>query len=1166
MVNLNPLLLRRLLPFLTIAIIAISLEAFLLRNIGNWDYPLSGEYLTSPFHSEILKRSLNIWDEYFGLGFSNLLNSQGAAQYAAAYSGAMWVSGNVLNTLFQQIGPAYFINQSASLFLLIIGIYLILANFRSASRSVGMVVLLSVALAIIIHSTDFIINMVGLGGKFPAGLGLLLITFNQYRRLSRFGFQRIYPVSNLIPLVLSLASLLLIANPYFLALVLLIGIQWVVGYLGGDGNKNKIFIHYAKILTASILLMFLVYGYVIAPVLFSTANALMSGVVGRHDSPMQYLLIDLLRFFNKPTSDHLGGAGTWMQFGLAFLGITLALSSHKMRRWARVDLICIVVFLFLAKGSAPPFPEVNHWIHANIPFMRLMGSGYPYFGVIYVLFIYYLIYGVGRVFAVAKKLLPRAGIYIAWLVIIAAVILAIFRNDAYLSGDFGGRVQSIEYPSEYYAFKKIAEKDMQLGRAYYFPDANARTGMDYKYSPIHSNRPMDCCYDLPFSSVFPIGIHWSNFEKFSGFYGQTMDYLMKHLDDGDELAEILSRVDTRYVVFDLSLKKTATANSRMVALRDQVLTSEFFQFQPTLSNRYVEVYENKKWHSALTETKNITLATDDPNVFMRAARSGPESSRDNTVVSGAVTLDQAAKLKGDNLLKKVVLYNSDEMGLMLDLIHSKYELKPDANSLNSDGNLGWFTYNQVYQILDKVGYGGRFIGRYSLASMANGVAANYFPSILPDVKNRLFIRAMVSPDSGRLWVYVHGEKRPLNLHSSGYIGLQWFDLGEVVEASGKVKLTVEAQDAGYLKRIDVVSIIPSENIAKSSELMRDLLAEMSIERVEKPDYLQWKTVKQLAGDNPALHQKDMQITPKRLMISRHDFSLHEDFDRFDGAPGQEAYNVINQPDEKIATLDGLFQDKNFIRDYGGYNPRFNASADSGAGTYSLRYELFACQAFADLTLDLHTAFVTVGRPIHIYVSEDAYSWISFATLTSDDQKILDLSDFAKGKKKVYLKISYEKPQEGPISILLTDLRINGTAGNENMTCKSLPTRGREINSIVVMPHQRIGFNHPPRTHVYPAQIGSGIPTRNETVAVPGIALINKAYDPNWRMGDQSPINIDYGFAAFPIADTSKIPTFHHSWRHKYKALFYASAVSYLLLWIALVFFGYRRKYRVCIST
>ena len=126
--------------------------------------------------------------------------------------------------------------------------------------------------------------------------------------------------------------------------MLLISFQALIVYIWGAGKRNKIVILYAKILAISMILMFLLYGYVMAPSFFSAGSEMMSGLVGRHDSPLQIPLIDLLRFFNNPISDRFGWAGNWLQFGLAFFGIVLAMFSSGMRRWATIDLISIIIF------------------------------------------------------------------------------------------------------------------------------------------------------------------------------------------------------------------------------------------------------------------------------------------------------------------------------------------------------------------------------------------------------------------------------------------------------------------------------------------------------------------------------------------------------------------------------------------------------------------------------------------------------------------------------------------------------------------------------------------------------------------------------------------------------------------------------------------------------
>lgn len=1139
------------LPYFLIALIVTCLATFLLHNVGNLNYPLSGEFLTSPFHGEILKRSLNVWDERFGLGFSNLLNSSSAAPYAAAYSGAMWVSNNVLNAFFQFVGNAFFINQVVSLLLLTVGVYGILTDFRPNSRNVVVAVFLSVAISAIIHSADMFTDSAGSAGRFVAGQGLMLIAFLQYRNLLRSGFCNIYSINSLIPLVLSLSTLLLIFNPYFLALMLMIGIQGVVEYVLEAGKRVRVVIDYAKLLAIFITLILVIYGYVVAPPFLSAANTLMSGMVGRHDSPMAYSLINVLRFGNNPIRDSFGWAGIWLQFGLALLGIILAMFSSRMKRWVGIDLFVIIIFLFLSKGSATPFPEINHWLHVNIPFLRMMGSGYSYFGVIYTLLIYYLIFGICSFLGAIEKKLPRVGEYIGFALITVVLVVAIFRNDAYLSGDFGGRVQSIEYPGEYYDFKQIAERDMQIGRSYYFPDEGAQIGSDYKFSPAH---PLGCCFDLPFSSVFPININWSNFNNntsYSGYYGQTMAFLMKHSHSGDEIAHILTAADTKYAVFDMSLKQTSSAAERMLAVKDQVRTSKSFEFRSALSNRYLEVYENKQWRPFSLETQSITLGTDDPSIFLMAAKAGTSLAKDSIVVSGAITLSKAMELKGNNNLSKILLYNSDERGLMLDMIRTRYEIKPDANFLSSDGQ-SWYTNNRGYQFQHTERYGGRFIGQYPIAAISDGVRVSYRAKILPHIKNRLFVRALVSPNSGRVGVYVNGEKRLLNLHSSEYVGIQWFDLGDVISLTGKADIEIESLDAGQAKVIDVLSLIPEKQLIESLEMMRNLFSGIQIDRVEKADYLRWKQTNAADDLKMATAQDGSQIKPKRITIARQHFKLHDDFDHFGDGAGGGSINLAEQEYAENISLGPSAKDRNFLRTYNGIQHGFVASADIGAGTYSLEYELLACQPFSELTLNLRTAYVSAASPLYVYVSNNASTWAKIETRTSDEEgnKVLDLSEFARGKKKIYIKMSYEKLKEVPGSIYLMDLVIRGMAGKENMNCESPPVVESKNESHFPRSKPDGGLLFP---KVGGAESLQGKPTGKSVI------VINKAFDPNWRMDGAHPFNINYGFSAFVTDDANPFHEPIHGWQDKYRILLFCSLGVYLFLWFALIWNSYRRE-------
>jgi len=1121
-------------PFVVITLIAGCWAYFLLRNVGNLDYPLSGEFLTSPFHSEIFQRSLSFWDEHFGLGFSNLLSSPGGAPYAAgAYSGAIEVSNDLINTVFQFSGENLFLNHFACLFLLALSVYLVLMEFRFHSRNVVVAVVLSLAITAIIHSSGlFIVNQQS-GGRFVAGQGLMLIAFLQIRRLSRPEFYSSFSIEKLIPLALSLSTLLLILHQYFLVLMMLVGMQGVLDLVGRQDRKNVV-VSYAKVFSVFIFLIIVVFGYVMLPVLLSSVSHLMTGEVGRHDSPLGVSLVDLLTIFNHSVHDHFGLLGVWLQFGLAFLGIVFAMFCSGMRRWAIIDLLLFFIFVFLAKGSSPPFENINHWLHVNIPFLRVMGSSYPYLGAIYTLIFYYLIFAISRSLNYLEERFSKAGIYAGVMLVLTLTVVAVCRDNGYLSGDFGGRIQSIEYPEEYYNFKKIAEQDMRLGRAYYFPGEGAQIGWDYKFSPA---RPMGCCYDLPFSSVFPVNINWSNFIEYSGYYAQTMAFLMHHLRTGDELARILASADTKYAVFDMSLKQNSSAGERMLAIREQVRTSQSFEYKSALSNRYLEVYENKQWQSFASETQSITLGTDDPKIFLEAVRNKVNLSKDSIVISGAITLTDAVELKRNNLLKSVLLYNSDARGLMLDIICSQYALKPDSNFLSSDGH-SWYTNNSVYQLQHTKKYGGRFIGRYSLASVSAGAKVAYFDKVLPNTKNRLLIRALVSPDSGMVAVYVNGKKRPLNLHSSEYVGPQWFDLGDVTSLTAKTDIEIESLNAGYTEFIDVVSLVPEKELNESLEIMRSLFVGIHITRVEKPDYLQWKGSQGAENINSFTAQDVGQIKPKRITISHQHFKLHEDFDHF-GADSADNLNLAEQEVEVNSPLVRSDEDRNFINKH--INNRYLASEDLSSGIYSLKYELIACQPFSKLTLGLHTAYVSEASPLTIYASDDTSTWIKLETRVSDDdgRHILDLSAFAQGKKKIDIKISTTKLKDSPDTIYLNDLMIRGAAGADTMNCE--------------LPH----FQHSKLDAGLPSSKSDGMGSKYGETGQKSVTVINKAFDSNWQIDGVRPFNINYGFAAFVTTKPSPAPL--HDWQYKYPLLICISFGFYIFLWGALIWNSFRRE-------
>ncbi len=1106
--------LKRALPLFCLAAVSCLVTALTLHQVNNWDYPLCGEYLTTPFWGELLKRSLSVWDAHFGLGFSNILNSPGPAPYVGGYSGSVYVASFILNTVFQAIGPSFFLNQAAGLFLLSLGIYWILRGFQSSPRTGAGVVLLSMAITVLVYTTDMITAPMASGARFAIGLGLMIMAFFHYRRLLTRGSEGLPRLHDFIPFLLCAASLLLFFHIYFIPFLLLIGFQGVIGWIWVGGKKKETAVQYIKIAVLSGALIPLVFGYVIGPLFLSRGQTLIAGEIGRLDTPMAMPLSGLWPVFNSSVSDHFGWVSQWMPFVLAVLGVLFVLllpvrrnAGYISRQWAVVDLLSFCLFVFLAKGSAPPLADVNQWLHTHVPFFKVLGSSYPYIGIINMLAVYYLIYGVHRIFELIRMRWTRLGSSIAWVFVTAVLIICVFRSHAFMSGDFGGRIQSIQYPTEYYAFKQTAEKAMQEGRTYYFPDRDALIGWHYSYSP-----PMaiGSSHTLPFSSTFPIDIQWSNFNKNSGFYGQTMAYLMNHFQDGNQLARVLAAADTKYVVFDMSLKETSPAVPRMRAVRNQVRTSPLFVLRSELSNRFIEVYENRAWRQAAFLSKKTTLSTDNPAVFLE--------SGDVMTFSSALPLPEALRMKRENIFNWVLLYNSDETGLMLDRLYVDYEIKPSAHTLRNDGLSHWHTNNSVYQTQFTEVYGGRFLGRHPIASYSEGARAVYFAKVARQEGHRLFIRAVVSPDSGGVLVHVNGDKRPVDLRSNGYTGLQWFDVGEVPGGTGRVQIIVESKEKSLAKRIDVVALFPEKDLVESSAMMKQLIEGIEVVRLETPGYLQWKEESQKGTPAFSPSSDSHRVLPKILSVTNQHFFLQEDFDCFDGRIGREAYNLLNINPIPV-------KEKNFVRSYAGLHHQFVGSAQEEAGTYAMVYGFVSREPFSDLKVMLRTACVSPEGAVHFYGSDNGLSWVKMATRTSDAEghQPLDMSAFARGKKKIYLKIVYEKLVHGLGSIYLLGVNIHGATDKEESLDKVV--KGESVTPME-------GMEGP--------------------VDGPGIAVIDKGFDPRWRMGDLRSFPVGYGFSGFALPIDGASSHLYNDGKCLYRALLFWSASFYLFLCLALI--------------
>lgn len=205
-----------------LAISILFITKTVLRKLNGLDYPLSGEFFTTPFYSEYVKRYLSVWDTHFGLGFSNILNSPGVSPHEYL-GGAYNFHSELFNSILQYFGNSYFLNLYTSSLVFVFAIYFIVNHFNLYKNKI-LATLISIVIFLIISSSDAFINISTSGGRFLIGQGLMLISFIQIRDLidkrnEALSFNSIFPI------LLSLSLLLVSLNQYFLSLLMLIALQ-----------------------------------------------------------------------------------------------------------------------------------------------------------------------------------------------------------------------------------------------------------------------------------------------------------------------------------------------------------------------------------------------------------------------------------------------------------------------------------------------------------------------------------------------------------------------------------------------------------------------------------------------------------------------------------------------------------------------------------------------------------------------------------------------------------------------------------------------------------------------------------------------------------------------------------------------------------------------------
>lgn len=827
------------------------------RNVDSLHIVSAGEF-RNPFFPEIIFfKSIFLWDDSFSLGFNNFFG-ENRAEYAIHQP--LFVFNNFLDLIFSKLGGIFFSTQYLSLIILSYTTYKVI-KFLKFNLSDFEIYILSFFLVIIYYGAAFSIGNIQSGAKYllVQSLSLLvLISFiNIFIELKRNNYYFFF---------IYLYILGLIFSPFYIVLILFFFLYTFIDivYKKKKTNLNSFF----KIWLLILISLFLSHGLSIYSIIFESNN--LSPVLNRHDIPLPISTFQILDLFPNSFFNSL------IFSIIAFIGFFKFLF---FKNKSVLHLVLFIIFFGLSHGSSGYLSEINIFIHQNIKFMSFFGSTYPYTSIVINYLIIFGIFGFVLIYVFLKNFIST---YKLILLFSLLPFLFIVNNPNLISGNYGGKINSYNYPDDYFDFKKRAEKYSLNTRFYYFPDNNFIVPDDYNYS---KKNKINCCYSYPFVNTFPIDIKWSNFQISTGSYSKYMNFYMSKIKSIHEIIFFMNSTNTSHLVFDTNVENVSKSRVFENILSMVKNNSAYFQLDEFLSNKSILVFKLKNTEFKKINT-NINLLSSNLNNLKNMV----SDSQLNQSFVFIKDLDENifTNLAKSNLINEIYLYETNFHNFYLDLISNDNSIIPFNINKNGSGS-HWSTYNNYYQETGVIKKSGDlFLEKKPSFSVFAEKPLSYKVSF-DNNDNYIFIRAYVSPTSGKIKVNFNDQSKVINLTSKIFEGFHWFKLNIKRKNNSKINIDIYPEDKNMYSIIDSVFMSSKEKFDKNFDKFMSNINSIKIKSNDK-HFSDW-----LSG-----HEKNYNLS-KIIKISNKNFEYNENFSSFMSSNMENIAVEINELNYKLSS-------------------------------------------------------------------------------------------------------------------------------------------------------------------------------------------------------------------------------------------------------------------------
>ena len=942
----------------------------IFHTVGDLTSVNAGEFRNPVFPEITFNKGINFWDDSFGLGFNNMYG-ENKPEYAIGQP--IWVFNNFLDFIFSKISGIFLTTQFASLLLLNLTIYKLLNIFgKNLSKIQSFIFVFSISIILYFSSISF--GIITSGAKYLLWQSLVILSLLLFKEVLNknkdYKISLLYLFSTLYLLSLFFVPFFVVISIYiFLYLFIYISINL---FNGNDIDKKKLF------LISMALAISIIFGQALSliPILFESEN--INILLARHSIPLSLSTGQILNLFHDV---NLFTTVSW--YFLIIVGVSSYFKNFKNR----IDLILFIIFLFLSHGSYSFFSNINIFIHQEVPFLKFLGSTYPYTSITASFLVIFFVLGVVNVINYFRLNFHQKYFVIFFLSIL--IIFLSFNSNLTIS-NINHKISTIEFPNDYYDFKLKAEKMNPNSRMYYFPDNRSIVPTSYEYS----QSTYYCCYSLPFVNNFPVDIKWSNYNDWTGNYSSYTSFYNQNIENTSDLIFFMYLSNTSHLIFDLNVKKDSKGYYRLKNILNLVSGSNLFKIDESLSNKTIRAYK-LKINNNFFDKKKVNLIS--PNLKAVRNTFDNEKTLNPFIFSKNLSIASFYNLIDNNILEKIIGLNYDSESIFLDLISSDYMLEPkNYKKFGANGN--WTYLNQYYRDEFVVKNSGNiflnnnplFSGNASKPIVFN--AANY-----NDEEGYFFVRAYISPNSGELSIKNGKSIKKISLKSKKYEGFKWFKF----QSSNNNSFEIFVNDKSKFYVIDSVLFINKKEYENKFFVYLNKIKDL--EQVFNNDikYNEW-----------LIHKESSVYNSKNILISNEFFKFIDNFDIFN--------------DSKLihgATINSYTGNKKlyFEREYNSaINGNFLRTIENQKSEFILNF--YSNNGFKNLTLAIETLGFYSKFPLLIEVYNDDYK-LKF-NLTEDKKHIFQISEELLGQNILSVKIFTNNFVEGKVAYI-RDIQIEG---------------------------------------------------------------------------------------------------------------------------------------------